>query len=350
MSTTVLHLLLTRDGFRAAVFSRAGMACVICHAPAKDVHHVLERRLWPDGGYYVDNGVAVCGECHLRAEQTLLSCEELRAAAKIRDVALPPHLYKDQVYDKWANPILPNGLRLRGELFDDPSVQIALTPVLHLFTDRVKYPRTFHLPNALAATSDDRVLANADHFVGRNVVVTEKMDGECTSIYPDGSLHARSIDYSPHPTRDRVRALAGRLAGEIPAGWRVCGENVFARHSIGYGQLPSFFLAFSIWRGLTCLSWTETKEWFELLKLTSAPVLYEGIWNEAATNACHTGRSRCGGEQEGYVVRLADEFHMREFSQSVAKMVRPNHVQTHDHWMRSSVVANGLCALCEESA
>ena len=71
---------------------------------------------------------------------------------------MPPHLYRDQPYDKWGNPVLPNGTRLRGELFDDASVQKVLAPVLALFTDRVKYPRTYHLPWSPGLTDDDRKL------------------------------------------------------------------------------------------------------------------------------------------------------------------------------------------------
>ncbi len=44
--------LLTRAAFRAAVFARDGGRCVICGAVAVDPHHILDRALWPDGGYY----------------------------------------------------------------------------------------------------------------------------------------------------------------------------------------------------------------------------------------------------------------------------------------------------------
>ena len=143
--------LLTRDAFRAAVFERDGDKCVICHHDRNlDAHHIIERRLWPDGGYYLDNGATLCGTpqtgCHIEAERTLLTCEEIRDAAGITNVILPPHLYSDERYDKWGNPYLPNGLRIRGELFDDASVQKVLAPVLSQFTKYVKYPRTYHLP------------------------------------------------------------------------------------------------------------------------------------------------------------------------------------------------------------
>lgn len=46
--------------------------------------------------------------------------------------------------------------------------------------------------------------------------------------------------------------------------------------------------------------------------------------------------------QEGYVVRLADSFHYDNFALSVAKYVRPRHVQTSEHWMKQPIVNNLL--------
>ena len=65
--------LLDRDTFREAVFKRDGYLCVLCKAPAQDAHHIIERRLWPDSGYYLENGVSLCGPCHLKAEMTDVS-------------------------------------------------------------------------------------------------------------------------------------------------------------------------------------------------------------------------------------------------------------------------------------
>jgi 5-methylcytosine-specific restriction endonuclease McrA len=43
--------LLTRDEFRNSVFERDRHRCVICGSEGKlDAHHIIERRLWTDGG------------------------------------------------------------------------------------------------------------------------------------------------------------------------------------------------------------------------------------------------------------------------------------------------------------
>ena len=93
-------ILLTRDEFRNAIFKRDNYKCVNCKSNYQDAHHIIERRLFENGGYYLDNGATVCGECHILAEQTVLSCEKIRELAGIETIILPEHLYSDNAYDK----------------------------------------------------------------------------------------------------------------------------------------------------------------------------------------------------------------------------------------------------------
>ncbi|GED71839.1 2'-5' RNA ligase [Brevibacillus reuszeri] len=207
---------------------------------------------------------------------------------------------------------------------------------------RKKYPRTFHLPWSRSRTDDDKILRTVTHFEGKEVVVTEKLDGENTTLYRD-YIHARSIDSKDHESRHWVKMLHGMISFHIPDGWRICGENVFAKHSIYYETLTSYFYVFSIWNeNNECLSWDETNEWATLLGLEVAPVLYRGIWNEDRVKSCYTKVSVFGGEQEGYVARVADRFLYEDFKWSAAKFVRKNHVQTDQHWLAQAVVPNGI--------
>ena len=168
---------MTRDAFREAVFTRDGHKCVLCSAPAIDAHHIIERRLFQAedefGGYFMDNGVSVCGPCHMKCEETTVSVEDVRYAADIKKIIVPEHLYRDQPYDKWGNPVLANGQRIRGELFWDESVQKVLKQgrVFDLFTHYVKYPRTYHLPWSPGITDDDRMHKTTDHWHGKEIVV-----------------------------------------------------------------------------------------------------------------------------------------------------------------------------------
>lgn len=332
--------LLSRDAFRNGVFERDKFKCLFCNNPAKDAHHIIERRLFPDGGYYLENGASLCEDHHIQAEQTTLSCNDIREKIGITKFPIPPHLYRDQDYDKWGNPILPNGSRIKGDLFEDESVQKILSPVLHLFTNKVKYPRTYHLPWSPGVNKDDRVKDNVNEFIDTEVVVTIKMDGENTSMYSN-YIHARSIDFSNHPSRSWVKALHNRIAYEIPEGWRICGENLFAKHSIQYDNLEDYFLVFSIWNERNvCLNWQETVEISDMLNLKYVPVLYKGIYDQKLIQKLYEEYD--DGNTEGYVIRISDSFHYKNFKNCVGKYVRKNHVQTHGHWMRSKLIKNNI--------
>lgn len=336
-------MLMTRDEFRNAVFERDNHKCVICGDPAQDAHHILERRLFSDGGYYLDNGASVCGPCHIKAEETTYTAQTIRDSALIKNVILPDHLYHDQVYDKWGNPILPNGTRLKGELFDDFSVQKILKQggKLDLFIKYVKYPRTFHVPHSPGISNDDRAHDTLEHFEDKRVIVHLKMDGENTSMYND-HLHARSLDSRNHPSRKWAKILHARVMGDIPEGWRICAENLYAEHSIHYPNLDAYVQAFSIWdQHNICLSWNETQEWFELLDIPQVEVLYDGIFSvDMLTDIEKTLNYDL---DEGYVMRRADAFHYVEFKKWVAKYVRSGHVHHKDgHWANRKIIPNEL--------
>jgi hypothetical protein len=201
-----------------------------------------------------------------------------------------------------------------------------------------KYPRTPHLPWSPGASSDDVWISTFDAFHGQEVIVTEKMDGENTTMYSD-HIHARSLDSRHHPSRSWVKGLHQQIAHLIPAQWRVCGENLYARHSVGYDELSSYFMTFSIWdRDNRCLSWDETLEWTALLGLETVPVLWEGVWDEKAIRAIEVDTDT----SEGYVVRIRDSFCYDDFASSIAKWVRENHVVTGDHWMFAEITPNTL--------
>lgn len=345
--------LLSRDDFRNGVFARDQHRCVMCGIAPEDTaegkldaHHIMERRLFTSpeqaGGYFLDNGASVCEPCHLKCEQTEFSTEQVREAAGITNIILPEHLYDDQTYDKWGNVELPNGQRLKGELFEDASVQKVLGQRLALFSPYVKHPRLHHLPWSESLTDDDRTFQDLSHFEGKEVIVTEKADGEQTTIYKN-YLHARSIDGRNHPSRARVKSFAAEWQWGLADNQRICGENVFAQHSIIYGEdnpLPHHFLGFSMWEDMRCLSWDETMENFAILGVTPVKTMWRGIWDEKAIRALYDA-GRDWDTIEGYVVRLTDSFAYRDFRHSVAKYVRKGHVQTaKHHWASQPVIPN----------
>lgn len=345
-------LLLDRDSFREGVFKRDGYKCVMCGSSSKlDAHHIIERRLFDDGGYYLDNGASLCDEdlrgqadtgCHMLAEQTIISCDAIRQAAGIQCIVLPDHLYADYTYDKWSNILNPDGTRTKGELFNDGSVQKVLKAggVLNQFRTYVKYPRTYHLPWSPGTTDDDRILPSTSVFEGKEIIVTEKMDGENTTLYRD-YMHARSLEEEHHDSRGWVKKLHADICWHIPNGWRICGENLYALHSISYPELPSYFMVFSIWdENNVCLSWDDTVEYAAVLGLQTVPVMFRGQWDESYIQ--NIGATLNLQKTEGYTVRVTDSFAYGSFRKSIAKWVRKGHVQTTHNWKMRAVVKNGL--------
>ncbi|WP_371478498.1 RNA ligase family protein [Kitasatospora sp. NBC_00315] len=202
---------------------------------------------------------------------------------------------------------------------------------------RVHYPRTPHLPWSPGAAADDVRAGDLAGPAGAEVVVTEKLDGENTTLYADG-LHARSLDSAHHPSRAWVKGLQGRIGPALAPDLRICGENLYARHSLGYEDLDSWFYGFSVWTGPRCLDWDATVRLLRRLGIPVPRTLWRGVFDERALRALRLDPAR----QEGYVVRTVAGFERADFGQRVAKWVRPGHVRTDTHWMYAPVVENGL--------
>lgn len=205
-----------------------------------------------------------------------------------------------------------------------------------------KYPKTYHLPWSPGLQNDDRVAPSMLPFESlQEIVVTEKLDGENTTMYSD-RFHARSMDSKNHDSRNFVKGVWGTVRWQIPNFLRICGENMYAKHSIFYNELPSYFFVFAIFKEYKdesgnlrdeCLSWDETVDICEQLGLMHVPVLYRGPWDRKAIDACMTGVSKFGGEQEGYVIRNSKAFDFADFQTNVVKYVREKHVRTNKFWM-----------------
>lgn len=225
-----------------------------------------------------------------------------------------------------------------------------------MFKAKYKYPRTYHLPNSPGLQNDDRVHKDPSFFLGKEVVVTLKMDGENANVYPDGTFHARSLDTSYHPSRTFMGKIAADIGWQLPDGWRISGENLYAEHSIHYSNLQSYFYVFAIWdENNRCLAWDRTVEWCKLLELTHVPVLYRGEFgwnkiNDIVDRIQNDPQSISPDPIEGFVVRTVDGFdypndpkgNSDSFMVNLAKWVRKDHVTTDEHWLNKEVIPNEL--------
>lgn len=346
---------MTADAPRPAQLSDADFAAQVlnlregqCAAPecpqsACVAHHILVPALWVDGGNYIGNGVPLCQEHHERAQSTMLTPEQLRSWAGHRSAHLPEHLEPSLRYDTWGNVTHEDDSRSPGELFFTAPAQQALKTggVLAAFDRRVRYPRTFHLPDSPGRSNDDRVIKSLTDLDGTELVTTEKLDGGNVT-WMRTACFARSLDSADHPSRHYVKSLWASRAQDIPVGWRISGEDLFARRSVAYDTLPGYFVVFGVWDETnTLLSWDETVEWAQLLDLPTVPLLYRGT-SLAAARAAWAGQ-RQADSSEGFVIRTAGPIPASQFSSRVAKWVRASHVRTSDDFRsRDDFEVNGL--------
>lgn len=315
--------LLTRDEFREGVFKRDEYKCVICKDPAKDAHHILDRKLFEDGGYYLNNGASLCEPCHKKAEETVITCEEIRIAAGIKIVMLPDDMDPEYTYDKW------------GKTND-------------LYFSR-KYGRTYHYPFSPGTTSDDRINHVYWNHVKaiENVVHTEKMDGENTCISKLGVFARSHAAPTLHKWADYLKIKWSMVKNDLN-NLEIFGENLYAIHSIKYVNLEDHFQVF----GIRCLdkwlSWEETKFYASLLDFKTVPEIafvkpstlskteYEGqilnIVKNQSTFGSLDSASRTSCRMEGIVTRNVEEYAASQFKLNVFKYVRKDHVKTDVHW------------------
>lgn len=213
-----------------------------------------------------------------------------------------------------------------------------------------KYNRTFHVPWSKGATNDDKITDSVSSLLNVPIVITEKIDGSNTSL-EFGGCYARTHASAPtHASFDGLKALHASVKFKIPERIQIFGEWVFAQHSISYSELPGYFLIFNV-RELNAepvwLSWDEVQLWSEEIEVPTVPLLFQGVISsekelQELTESFMIQESCCGGIREGVVIRVKNEFSDNNFSKSVMKCVRANHVQTSEHWKDQEIIRNKL--------
>ena len=208
-----------------------------------------------------------------------------------------------------------------------------------------KYPRTPHWPWSATIHADDRVHQSPERFVGRDVVVTEKLDGSLVCLHR-GDVFLRSMDApSSAPWLAMVRKHhAWKLAAAPDLA--IYGEDLYGIHSIEYAPMAEAdtFRVFGVRARIggrdRFVDWEGVEAAAAQRDLPVVPVVFRGSFPSVdAVTAFFESEiqrpSRVGGPDcEGFVLRDADAFEADQFSRAVVKYVRPNHVQTDRHWTR----------------
>jgi hypothetical protein len=214
----------------------------------------------------------------------------------------------------------------------------------------IKYPRTFHWPESLTVHSDDSYHTDPSFFLNKDVVITEKLDGGNTCLH-HGEVYARSVSAPSnagwmamvkkhHAWKTNV--LEFYFNGHAPEDTYFYGEDIYGEHSIIYDAVRAeeTYHLFNVRYKDQFLSWDDVKLYAELLGMKHVPNIFAGQFSTIAQitqffNDELKKPSALGTEREGFVMRIAGEFTANKFATYVCKFVRPNHVQTDQHWTKN---------------
>lgn len=360
-----------RKEFRETCLERENNTCIVpwCTHEADDVHHIIERAEWKNGGYIPKNGVSICNTHHQYAESNHIPPQAFWIWLDISNPVLPDKFKTNQI-NKW------------GEQFE--------TPPWEEHRDRIKYQSTRHLlplywydDETVAKNRiehDDTGVETLANLTGIPLVITEKMDGGNMMLVNDIDNPVRARNGSRR--RDTMDLMydelywSHKVNERLPNRLQVFGEWLWAKHSIHYGcncETPcedtaqglseytedyednsAYFQIFGVYdkKYNIWLSWDGVERIADTLDFPTVPVLYNESESGTATFTTeHEARETLvnlardviekGGE--GIVVRSKFPFHYSRFEKYLGKYVRENHVEKdEEHWSKRTVIQNRI--------
>ena len=206
---------------------------------------------------------------------------------------------------------------------------------------RLKYPRTSYWPHSPTIGRGDAVHPDPERFVGRPVVVTEKLDGSNVLIHR-GKVYGRSV--AAEAANKWLAMVKKHHAWKITdPDVHLYGEDIYGVHSIEYAPVreTETFHAFALRDSRGGFESFAALERFATERsIPVVPVIFRGSFASVGEmrefiQREHAKQSALGGEREGVVVRIAEGFASADFARNVCKSVRPDHVQTDRHWTRN---------------
>ena len=279
-----------------------------------------------------------------------------------------------------GHPTLPPGNRVRNaveqmsKIFTRPTLRegfkaiviirsfaaaqefvLRLSPPITVY----KFPRTPHLLDLGAATSDDIHADMSSLRIEGHVVITEKIDGANMgfSLSPDRSqivVQNRShyVNSSTHEQFKKLGLWVERHREELyqlldrdpffAERYILFGEWVFATHSIPYAHLPDYFIAYDLYDRAT-QTWEHTQGLRRLLSSTTisvVPVIHEGIppTDDVLRAMVQSKSSFYDGRVEGVYVKVERDTRVA----FRGKIVRDDFIAGNEHWTRGGLRVNGL--------
>ena len=120
-----------------------------------------------------------------------------------------------------------------------------------------KYPRSLHFPFSPGTTSDDRISDDYSFLENRDIVITEKLDGQNDMICK-GGVYARShATFTEHSWDRPIWEVQKRIKHILSEDEHIFGENMYAIHSLEYKKLISPYYIFGVRVKGEWVSWDE---------------------------------------------------------------------------------------------
>ncbi len=217
-----------------------------------------------------------------------------------------------------------------------------------------KFPSTPHLSvlgNSIVR--DDKVLSieQRDHFLKNILSVEEKIDGANLGISFDeagtlilqnrGSVLTKPYSGQWKKLEKWLQYRREILFDHLHDQYILFGEWCFARHSVGYDNLPDYFLGFDIFdkQNRQFLSIKKRNEKFKTMNVFSVPLIDQGIFSFQQLSEL-MGKSFFSDETAEGIYLRHDE---GKWLKDRTKLVRPEFIQTmEDHWSRKKIIPNRL--------
>ncbi|KAI0640248.1 ATP dependent DNA ligase [Trametes polyzona] len=289
---------------------------------------------------------------------------ESRAQNRAGHPTLPPgnrvRNAMDQMHSAFARPGLEEGFKAIAVVRSFAAAEelvARLSPPVGL----LKFPRTPHLLDLGSATNDDIVSPTIPPLApGAHIVLTEKVDGANMGFSLSADRTQILVQNRSHYVHPGTHAQFGRLglwverhrAGLLRVLGRdalfaqryvLYGEWLAATHSIAYGRLPDWFLAFDLYDRATG-RWAPRRALEALLADTGialVPVLREGSAmpsEDKLREIVQTPSRFYDGPVEGVYVKVERNGEVV----SRGKVVRADFIAGNEHWSKGPLQTNEL--------
>lgn len=216
----------------------------------------------------------------------------------------------------------------------------------------LRFPRTPHLVNLGAATSDD---VHTGIPLTGHLTIEEKLDGANIGISLSWSgltVQNRSHWVTPEGQFSTIQAWLDEHESalrrvldrdpQFPERFILYGEWMVVKHSVGYTSVPPF-VAFDLYDRLN--GFVSRRVLSRLLRGTGieqVPLLLEteGTSREELVSLVQRQSSYSNERVEGVYVRIEDE--QRKTTVARGKVVRGDFITSSQHWSKGPVLLNGL--------